>query len=114
MNHDFVRSMFRAIDLRDWAALASHLHSELRYDRPGFPPLIGREQVLHFYREIRAIQGSHAIEAVVIDGDHGASWGRFVGAKSDGTPLDLQYADCYGFRDGLLSRRKSFFYVPQV
>jgi ketosteroid isomerase-like protein len=75
---------------------------------------MGREQVLHFYREIRAIHGSHQIEAIVVDGDHGASWGRFVGSKRDGTPVDLEYADCYGFRDGLLWRRKSFFFVPQV
>ncbi len=114
MTHEFVRSMFRAVDDRDWSALAEHFHPELRYDRPGFSALMGRDQVVHFYREVRAIQGSHRIEAIVIDGEHGASWGRFVGSKTDGAPVDLQYADCYGFRDGLLWRRKSFFFVPQV
>jgi ketosteroid isomerase-like protein len=114
MSRDFVTAMFRAVDARDWAALALHFHEDLRYDRPGFPPLMGRDRVLHFYREVRAIHGTHQIEAIVIDGEAGASWGRFVGTKTDGAPVDVQYADCYRFRDGLLWRRKSFFFVPQV
>lgn len=114
MTAEFVRSMFRAIDARDWDALGSQFHHEIRYDRPGIPPLIGRDQVVRFYREIRAIQGEHRIEAIVVDDEHGASWGRFVGSKQDGTPIDIQYADCYGFKEGLLWRRKSFFFVPQV
>jgi len=114
MSRDFITSMFRAVDARDWTALGSHFHPDLRYERPGFPPLLGRDQVLQFYREVRAIHGAHQIEAIVIDGDAGASWGRFVGQKRDGAPVDIQYADCYRFRDGLLWRRKSYFFVPQV
>ena len=114
MSHDLVRSMFRAVDARDWVGLGALFHPELRYDRPGFAPLLGREEVLRFYREVRTIHGSHQLEAIVVEGDHGATWGRFVGATADGTALDLQFADCYGFRDGLLARRKSFFFVAQV
>jgi hypothetical protein len=111
VSHDLVRSIFRAIDARDWGSLADYFHPELRYQRPGFPTLEGRDEVLRFFREIRAIHGSHQIEGIAIDGDQGAHWGRFVGAKMDGTPVDVEYADWYRFRDGLLWRRKSFFYV---
>ena len=106
MSKELPRSMFRAIDARDWDALGTLFHPDFRYDRPGLAPLLGKDEVLRFYREIRSIHGAHQLETVVSDGDHGACWGRFVGAKSDGTPLDLQFADCYGFRDGLLWRRK--------
>jgi len=114
MTEQFVRSMFRAIDSRDWEALARHLHPEMVYARPGFDLLVGRDVIVHFYREIRVIQGEHRIEAIVVDGSHGATWGRFVGAKRDGSPVDVQYADCYTWRDGLLGHRKSHFYLPYV
>ena len=29
-----------------------------------------------------------------------------------GTPVDVEFADCYEFKDGLLWRRKSHFFVP--
>jgi len=107
-----IRDMFRAVDGSDWQAMARHLHPDLVYDRPGFDLLVGREAVLHFYREVRSIRGEHRFDAIVVDDVHGACWGRFVGSRQDGTPIDLQFADCYTFSDGLLFRRKSFFYVP--
>src|SRR5262245_46027372 len=112
VNRDFVVSMFRAIDNRDWDALATHFHPEMIYERPGFPVLEGRDAVMRFYRDVRRIHGEHRIEGVAVDGDFGAHWGRFVGTKNDGSPVDVQYADTYRFSDGLLKYRKSFFFVP--
>lgn len=109
-----LEAMFRVIDATDWDSLGRFFHPELIYQRPGFPVLEGRDANLDFYRNIRAIRGEHRFDAFVIEGDTGASWGRFVGHKKDGTPVDVEYADCYGFRDGLLWRRKSFFFVPVV
>ena len=51
VNRDFVVTMFRAIDNRDWDALATHFHPEMVYERPGFPVLEGRDAVMRFYRE---------------------------------------------------------------
>ncbi|MBX3146858.1 MAG: nuclear transport factor 2 family protein [Gemmatimonadales bacterium] len=109
-----LEAMFRAIDATDWDALPPFFHPEMTYDRPGFPLLNGREAVLDFYRRIRAIRGEHRFEAFVIEGDAGASWGRFVGARTDGTPVDIAFADCYRFKDGAIWRRQSYFYVPLV
>lgn len=114
MTADQLRAMFRAIDASDWDAMARFLHPEIAYDRPGFPLLDGRDAVLRFYRETRTIRGEHRFECFVVDGDAGACWGRFVGRTGDGAPLDVQFADCYRFRDGLLWRRKSHFYTPLV
>jgi ketosteroid isomerase-like protein len=107
-----LEAMFRAIDASDWDVLPRYFHADLVYDRPGFERLQGREAVLHFYRAVRTIRGRHEFEGFAVQPDAGACWGRFVGHRGDGTPLDLQFADCYLFRDGLMWRRKSFFYVP--
>ena len=112
MSRDFIISMFRAIDGRDWEALGRHFHPDMIYLRPGFPTLEGRDAVLRFYREVRQIQGEHRIEGVAVEGKFGAHWGRFVGAKKDGTPVDVEYSDTYVFDDGLLKHRKSYFFVP--
>jgi ketosteroid isomerase-like protein len=114
MTEQFVRDMFTAIDSRDWEALGRHFHPDLVYERPGFPLLVGRDGVVEFYKTVRAIHGEHRIEVVVVDDRHGATWGRFVGSKKDGTPVDVQFADCYTWRDGLLGHRKSHFFLPYV
>ena len=112
MTRDFIVSMFRAIDTRDWEALGRHFHPEMIYERPGFPVLEGRDAVLRFYAETRQIQGEHRAEGIAVDGEFGAHWGRFVGAKKDGTPVDVRYSDTYVFADGMLKHRKSYFFVP--
>lgn len=112
MTRENLETMFAAIDARDWNGAARHFHPEMQYERPGYELIDGREANLAFYRDIRKIQGVHLFDGFAITPDTGACWGRFVGHRSDGTPLDLQFADCYRFRDGLLWRRKSFFFVP--
>jgi ketosteroid isomerase-like protein len=111
MTKDFIVSMFRAIDSRDWDALATHFHPDIVYERPGFPVLEGRDAVVRFYRETRQIHGEHRASGLAVDEPYGAHWGRFVGAKKDGTPVDVEYADCYVFADGLLKHRRSYFFV---
>jgi ketosteroid isomerase-like protein len=112
MTKDFIGSMFRAIDARDWDRLATHFHPDIIYERPGFPVLQGRDAVLGFYREVRQIHGEHRTSAIAMDPPFGAVWGRFVGTKKDGSPVDVEYADCYVFADGLLKHRRSYFFVP--
>ncbi len=106
--------MFRVIDACDWDGLERFFHPDLEYERPGFARFEGRDANLRFYRDIRSIRGEHRFEAFAIGDETGACWGRFVGHAQDGTPLDVPFADCYRFRDGLLWRRKSFFFVPVI
>lgn len=107
-----LETMFRAVDATDWDTVARYFHPEMIYHRPGFPELVSGAEVARFYREMRSIRGDHRFEGFAIEPESGACWGRFVGHRKDGTPLDLEFADCYRFKDGLLWRRKSFFYVP--
>jgi hypothetical protein len=109
-----LEAMFQVIDASDWDALPPFFHPELVYDRPGYPLIEGRAAVLDFYRATRTMRGRHLFEAFAIDSDTGACWGRFVGQFPDGRPIDIQFADCYRFKDGTMWRRKSHFYVPLV
>ena len=114
MTRSDLETMFRAVDACDWNAVARYFHPDLVYDRPGFALLEGRDEVVRFYREVRSLRGAHHFDGFAIEGETGACWGRFVGTRGDGTPVDLAFADCYQFKDGLLWRRKSFFYVPMA
>jgi len=115
MTRDFVRWLFEAIDARQWDRLAEFFHPEIEYQRPGYDSLVGLEAVVRFYREVRVLaSGNHQVTAIAIDGTHGACWGRYLGSRRDGTPVDIEFADCYEFEDGKIRRRKSFFYVPLV
>ncbi|MEZ4585043.1 MAG: nuclear transport factor 2 family protein [Gemmatimonadales bacterium] len=108
-----IRAMFKAVDASDWDNVDKYFHPDLEYLRPGMDPLLGKAALSNFYRNVRTLRGEHRFDAVVVDGDKGACWGRFVGRNANG-PVDVEFADCYGFKDGLLWRRKSFFYVPVV
>jgi ketosteroid isomerase-like protein len=112
---NFVVEMFRRIDARDWAALEDSFHPDRVYERPGYEPLVGRDQVLRFYREVRVIaSGEHQLERVLTEPDAGACWGRFVGLHKNGSAIDERFADAYLLQDGRIRMRRSFFYRPAV
>lgn len=110
-----VHELFQTIDSRDWNQLPQFFHPEVVYERPGYPVLKGISRLDNFYREERVIAaGAHHIEAVVIDGNHAACWGRFVGAHKDGSSIDEAFADVYTLVDNRIRHRKSFFFRPAV
>lgn len=113
---NFVTELFRKIDSRDWEALVSSFAEDVVYERPGYEPLVGRDQVMHFYREVRVIAaGTHQLERVVLAADGGASWGRFVGVHRNGSPIDERFADVYTLdAEGRIRTRASYFFRPAI
>lgn len=110
-----VHDMFRIIDGREFDRLGEVCHEDVVYERPGYEPIVGLEALLHFYREVRIIaSGRHHLEAVVLDDEHGACWGRFEGLHRNGTDLGVEFADTYVLDGGKVRRRKTFFYKPAV
>lgn len=110
-----VHDLFRAIDAREFDRLHDVCHPEIVYERPGYESFSGMDRLLKFYREERIIaSGDHHLTAVLVDGTHGACWGRFLGKHRDGSDIDVEFADTYEIEDGRIRRRKSFFYVPAV
>ncbi|MDT5270737.1 MAG: hypothetical protein QOH49_2923 [Acidobacteriota bacterium] len=115
MNNEIVQQLFDAIDSSNWEALEKLFHPEVVYERPGYDPFSGRERVMRFYREERILaSGRHKLESVVLDGENGACWGRFVGFKKDGAAVDERFADVYSFDEGRIKARRSYFFRPAV
>lgn len=116
MAENFVVELFRKIDARDWEALPSSFADDVVYERPGYPPLVGREAVMRFYRHERVIaDGEHQLERVVLDDGGGACWGRLVGVHRDGSPLDERFADVYTLDEqGRIKTRRSYFFRPAI
>jgi ketosteroid isomerase-like protein len=110
-----IQHLFQSIDTQQWDKLPRFFTPEVTYERPGYDPLVGLEQMLHFYRMVRVIaSGTHTLEQVVSDEGRGACWGRFVGVHKDGSPLDERFADVYTFADGKIATRRSYFFRPAV
>lgn len=110
-----VHEMFRIIDGRDFDRLREFCHEDIVYERPGYEPIVGMDELLHFYREVRIIaSGEHQLAAVVLDDEHGACWGRFEGLHRNGSGLSVEFADTYVIEEGKIRRRKSFFFQPAV
>lgn len=107
--------MFATVDARDWEALPEHFHPDTVYERPGFPVIEGLSALLVFYREQRTLLHSeHRLTDVVVQGDRGATWGRVSCVLPDDTATEIDFADVYAFREGLIVYRKSHFFIPAV
>ena len=107
--------LFRAVDSHDWDGLQKVFHPEIVYERPGYEPFVGIDRVMHFYQHERVLaSGAHQIEQIVAEDDHAACWGCFVGARKDGSPADVRFADVYSFEDGKIKTRRSYFFRPAV
>jgi len=107
--------MFAAIDRGDWAALPQYFTDDVTYERPGYPPLVGIEALLNFYREVRIIKtGTHDVWRIVGANDSAACWGKFTGTARDGRPLEARFADVYDLRDGRIRHRATHFFQPAI
>ena len=115
MSRALLEAYFQAIDAGDLESLPRFFHRDIVYERPGYDPLVGLDAVMHFYRTRRVIaSGKHQVEGIVVEGDAGASWGRFAGARKDGSAIDERFADVYTFTDGKVRTRRSHFFRPAV
>ncbi|MFD7660753.1 nuclear transport factor 2 family protein [Actinosynnema sp. NPDC059797] len=111
-----VRKYYELVDSGDVAGLLDLFAPDAEYRRPGYPPLVGREQLARFYGEDRVIrEGRHSVTTVVASGAEVAVTGRFTGALKDGSEVDLQFADFFTVgADGRFADRQTFFYAPLV
>ncbi|MGH9806002.1 MAG: nuclear transport factor 2 family protein [Terriglobia bacterium] len=110
---NLLRSMFDAVDHRNWPALAGFYCPDCHYERPGFPPIQGRAALLYFYETSRPIlSGVHRLQVVLEDADILCAMGHFNGVLRTGEPIQLQFADLYELKDRLIHKRKTFFFTP--
>jgi len=111
-----VRRYYELVDSGDVSGLIGLFAPDAQYYRPGYPPLVGRAALEHFYREQRVIkEGSHVLSAVVAAGDNVAVHGEFKGLLRNGQQVDARFADFFSFGpDGYFARRDTFFFSPLV
>jgi hypothetical protein len=110
-----IHRMFLIIDARQWDSLDEIFAPDVQYHRPGYPDIIGIEDLKKFYAEIRIISsGQHIISEILVDSKKGACWGHFKGqARSNGTIAE-DFAEWYEFSGSAISVRRTFFYEPAV
>jgi ketosteroid isomerase-like protein len=115
VSKELIIHLFNSIDSRDWNALRDIFHPEVVYERPGYEPFVGINRLIQFYQNQRILaSGKHNIECIVVDGNNGASCGRFIGLKKDNSKADEQFAEIYSFKNGTIKTRKSYFFRPAV
>ena len=112
---DRIIDLFFVIDARSWESLRGMLSADVEYERPGYPPFVGRDRVLGFYQHERMIDsGVHELTRIIAQGNTCACCGRFLGVKKDGTTVDVRFADVYEFDGELIKKRTSYFFTPTV
>lgn len=103
-----VNAYYDLVDAERYDDLVELFATDVRYERPGQEPLVGRESLREFYHEHRPLEdGSHDIHDVVVDGETVAVRGTFSG-RQDGTTVAFDFADFHVFEDGSIRRRYTF------
>lgn len=113
---DRIRRYYELVDGGDVTGLVSLFAPDAVYRRPGYDPLVGRDDLVRFYNDQRVIKdGCHRLSEVVIQGDAAAVHGTFEGTLKDGSAVALRFADFFTFADGgPFSSRDTFFFVQMV
>jgi len=115
MSKALILDYFHAVDSHDITTLLKIFHPKIIYERPGYLPFVGLDQLRHFYEHERVLSsGEHKIEQLIVEGHMGASCGRFVGVRKDGSTVDERFADIYTFDSGRIRTRTTYFFRPAV
>jgi ketosteroid isomerase-like protein len=110
-----IKTLFTAVDSRDWNLLVQCFDHNIIYERPGYHPFMGLDELLNFYQHERIIaSGEHRIEHIVIDNNWGSCWGQFIGINKNGSQINERFADVYSFANGKFKTRRSYFFRPAV
>ncbi len=107
--------LFEAVDTEDWNTLERYFHPQAVYERPGHEPMLGRDQVLDFYRNIRNVRhGNHQVTDIITNKENIVCQGRFSCVTKDGSRLTVEFSDFYLLNRGKILRRKTYFHAPVI
>ena len=111
-----VHRYYQLVAAGDVPALVALFSPDAVYERPGYAPLRGRDELTAFYRDARVIvDGRHRLRTTVTDGTAVAVHGDFEGLLKDGSRVRLRFADFFELdAEGLFRRRDTFFFEPAV
>lgn len=110
-----VLSYYQAVDAGDLGALLRLFHPEVSYRRGGYPPIVGRDALRHFYESVRIIDtGEHVIEALYCADQDVIARGWFTGSSRTGEDLEIGWSDFFHFDGDLIAERVSYFLTSGV
>ena len=105
---EVVRTYYDVVDAEQYDELVALFAEDIRYERPGQEPLVGRESLRQFYLEDRPLDdGAHEIHSVVGDGETVAVRGTFSGVQN-GETVEFDFADFHEFEGETIKRRYTF------
>ena len=108
-------ALFEAIDTTSWHDLPRFFHPHVVYERPGYPPIVGLDELLGFYASTRIIaEGKHSLEGSLRNEDQAICWGQFSGRSKNGEALAERFADAYQLKDGLIKQRTTYFFRAAI
>lgn len=89
--------------------------TEAVYYRPGYPPMVGQEDIKMFYSKERIISsGKHSIDSILIAGNNAACRGSFVGIGRLGENLKIDFADFFTYENSHITSRTTYFFSPGI
>lgn len=111
-----VRRYYRMVDSGDIEGIAALFSETGTYHRPGFPDLIGRKEIKHFFAEVRIIaSGDHSLTRLTCSDRIVTAEGTFQGTLKDGSQAFARFADIWEFgTDGLATSRSTYFDAPLI
>lgn len=111
-----IRRYYELVDQNDVGDIVGLFAENAVYERPGYPTIVGREQLDDFYRSVRMIdQGRHTVGELLVNAGQAFAEGVFAGTLKDGRVVDVRFADFFAVDDKLLiSFRRTYFYAPMV
>lgn len=104
-----VRDYYEFVDDEAYDDLCALFSADVRYERPGQPPIEGMADFRAFYEEGRPLDdGEHTVHTVLVDSDTAAVRGTFRGTQ-DGDPVEFGFADFHEFdENGKISVRYTY------
>jgi ketosteroid isomerase-like protein len=106
---------YELVDADDFDAMAQLFAPDVIYRRPGYDPMVGREQILGYYKFVRVIEsGRHELHTVLSDGSIVAVAGKFHGRVKGRGLISQEFADFFTIRDGKISSRSTYFDAPAL
>jgi ketosteroid isomerase-like protein len=111
-----VRTYYELVDRGRIDELLNLFAEDSVYERPGYPPMRGRQALEDFYRKTRIIEdGRHMLTSVTQEGDSIAVTGRFEGELKNNSQVSLEFADFFDMDPkGTFRHRKTFFFTSMV
>lgn len=109
-----IRRYYTLVDANDVDELVALFRPDATYCRPGYPALVGHDDIRHFYAHVRKFRaGAHSLTAVLDTGDRVAVHGEFHGELHDGTAMSLRFADFFEVDpEGRFTRRDTYYFAP--